>query len=237
MNEMELSWTNDIEHILECIRANSFKFSSLHKNKYFVHKSLQKYFRIPTIVLSAVSSVASVGLNTYLKQNHISALTCGLALIVGIINSIELYLKIQENLEIELTTSKDFYTLAIEIEKTLNLNRENRKTKGSDFLEKKFTIFIQLVENANLIDKTGVTTALTKVENKKPKILQVLNRLKFNEENKKEKNTEKNVIEKNNTEKNVIEKNNTEKNIEISNIINRQSVTEPRKIEYNENII
>ena len=121
---MSEDWSDDIENILENIRQNSVLLNKHHKNIYFFYRNLQKYFRIPTICLSAIGSVSSVGLTHYLDQQHISAITCGLSLIVGIINSVELFLKINDQLETELNNSKSFYVLAVDIEKALKLNRE-----------------------------------------------------------------------------------------------------------------
>ena len=171
-----MEWCEDIENILESIRQNAVLFNKNHKTKYFFYKSLEKYFRIPTIILSAVASVSSVGLHPYLAQNHISAITCGLSLLVGIINSIELYLKIQENLETELSNSKDFYTLAVDIHKTLNLSRDNRGMRGNEYLEKKFNTFVKLVESGNLVDKP-ILDVLISMPNKKPGIMKILNKV------------------------------------------------------------
>jgi len=97
-------------------------------------------------------------------------------LLVGIINSIELYLKIQENLETELSNSKDFYTLAVDIHKTLNLSRENRGMRGNEYLEKKFNTFVKLVESGNLVDKP-ILDVLISMPNKKPGIMKILNKV------------------------------------------------------------
>ena len=121
-----MNWTQDIEQILNDVRENSVYLSSFHKKKYFYYKKVGDAFRIPTIVLSSVASVSSVGLTSYLVQSHISALTCLLSLAVGIINSVELYMQISDNTDRELETSKLYYNLSIDIHKVLNLNQINR---------------------------------------------------------------------------------------------------------------
>ena len=70
------NWSRDYEEILEQIRVNSFNQAQQHKKKYFFYMQLNKWFRIPTIILSSVGSVASVGLQSYLIQKNVSALTC-----------------------------------------------------------------------------------------------------------------------------------------------------------------
>lgn len=164
---MEEGWSNDVEIVLEKIRTNAVNFNKTHKLKYFFYKSLEKYFRIPTIILSAFGSVSSVGLQGYLTQENISVITCALSLTVGIINSIELFLQIQENLEKELKNSKDFYTLAVDIHKTLNLERHHRGINGIKYLETKYSTFVKLVENGNLVGN-NVIDVLISIPKKEP---------------------------------------------------------------------
>lgn len=148
------NWTNDIEKVLEEIRMNAVQLSNNHKQNYFFYKSLHKYFRIPTIILSSVASVSSVGLQNYISQAHINGIVCLLGLAVSIVNSIELFLKLQETLEIELNCSKEFYNLSIDIRKTLLLDRENRQLSGQSYLEKRYNDYVKLQEQSNLINNS-----------------------------------------------------------------------------------
>ena len=143
------TWTPDIIRILEKIRINSVNFSRHHKKKYFFYKTIQKHFRLPTIILSAIGSVSSVGLQEYIEQSHISALVCFLSLSVGVLNSIELYLKITDNIENELNNSKSYYTLAIDIEKTIKLDAPNRQINAIKYLDSKYSTFQKLTEQSN----------------------------------------------------------------------------------------
>jgi K+ transporter len=81
-------WTDDIERVLEEIRMNAVQLSNNHKQNYFFYKSLHKYFRIPTIVLSSVASVSAIGLQNYISQAHISGIVCLLGLSISVVNSI-----------------------------------------------------------------------------------------------------------------------------------------------------
>lgn len=146
-------WSDDIENVLGKIRENCIMMSNYHKIRYYSFKSLLKYFRIPTIILSAANSVFSVGLQPYMAQETISLITCMIALFVGIINSIELFLAIQSTMEQELTTSKDFYILSIDIYKILLLNRNHRSIDGKTFLDDKYSIYCKLFEGSQLMNK------------------------------------------------------------------------------------
>ncbi len=146
-----MEWSNDIENLLEEIRQNSINLSNSHKNSYFFYKKTAKYFRLPTIILSSINGVAAVGLTAYLDQQHISGLVCLLSVVIGIINSIELFLKVNDNMEIEREMSKEFYTLSIDIYKILQLERCNRQVSGLNYLEKKYNTYQKLFEQSNLI--------------------------------------------------------------------------------------
>ena len=146
-----MDWSVDIENLLEEIRQNSIHLSNSHKNSYFFYKRTSKYFRLPTIILSSINGVASVGLSAYLDQQHISGLVCLLSVMIGIINSIELFLKVTDNIEREREMSKEFYTLSIDIYKILQLERSNRQISGLNYLEKKYSTYQKLYEQSNLI--------------------------------------------------------------------------------------
>jgi len=148
-----MDWTNDIEVCAENIRLNSVAFSNTHKKRYLYLKHLLLYFRLPVIIISGFNSVISVGLQSYLEQATISAITCLLALFCGIIGSIELFLGIQQQMENELNCSKDFYLLAIDIYEILSLLPTNRNIDGKTYLDEKYQIYIKLVENSALLRK------------------------------------------------------------------------------------
>jgi len=148
---MDNKWSGDIECVLDNLRENAVVMSRKHKESYFFYKQVVKYFRIPTILLSSIGSVSSVGLTNYLHQNHISALTCGLALIVSILNSIELFLRLNDTMEKENECSKLFYALAVNIKKTRMLERSRRQQEGSVYLEKTYAQYMTLMEKSNLL--------------------------------------------------------------------------------------
>ncbi len=149
-----MSWTGDIEQILDSVRENSVWLSQHHKKKYFYYKNVSDYFRIPTIVVSSIASVASVGLTNYVSQENISGIVCLLSLSVGIINSIELYLRIQDNLENELNTSKAYYALSIDLHKLLNLSQVNREGDPKEVLEEFYKRYEDLVQESNLLSSS-----------------------------------------------------------------------------------
>lgn len=146
-------WTDDYESVLEAIRINSVVLGNAHKKRYLYLRHILQYFRIPVIIFNGINSVCSVGLQPYVRQETISVITCIIALVCGVIGSIELYLSINTQIQNELVMSKEFYTLAVEIFKVLSLQRDHRSNEGKAFLEEKFSVYIKLIENSNVLTK------------------------------------------------------------------------------------
>lgn len=159
-----MEWSEDIEKILENIRLNSIILSTYHKDRYYHYKGHLKYFKLPLIVLSSITSIASVGMTPYMEQGDISLLTCLLSLVSAILASIELYLGIQKNMEQELIASRNFLLLAYSIYKVLNLQVEHRIEKGRLFLDETYNEYIKLVENANLTKSKRMKDALAPID-------------------------------------------------------------------------
>ena len=168
-------WSNDIEVILEGIRQNCIIMTEEHKKRYINLKSQLRYFKVPIIILSAINSVTAIGLQPYIAQQNISVLTCLLALSCGIVGSVELYLGINTNMEKELTSSKDFYLLSVELYKVLALKPEHRSIDGNDFLNEKYKEYIQLITDSNIVVKT-ISDRLASLpkENKEQQLLDCL---------------------------------------------------------------
>ena len=145
------NWNDDAERVLELIRQNSVLLSQYHASRYYHFKGYLKYFKLPLIVLSSVTSIASMGLTNYMEQSDISLLTCLLSLTSAIIASIEMYLGINRQMEDELFVSKSFQILSYDIFKTLALERAHRLEDGGEYLNKKYNMYVKLVENANLV--------------------------------------------------------------------------------------
>jgi len=156
-----MAWDNhhDVEQILENIRVNAVNLADYHRKRFYHFKSFGKYFRIPIIVLSSITASASVGLQPVLEQGIISGLTCLLGFGIAVISSIEMYLGIQPAMDAELALSRDYYTLAIDIFKCLNLSRENRTEEPRSYLDKKYSDYKSLKETSSLL-KSRMTVDL-----------------------------------------------------------------------------
>ena len=155
------NWDNssDIESILDKIRINSINLNKSHMKNYFYYKKLGKWFQIPTIILSSFNSVFSVGF-TYTSQENVSSISALVSLIVSIINSVQLYLKIEDNMEQENTISKSYYTLSSDIYKILQLNKEHREGNSKEILDNYYNQYIELLNKSNLLNNNNYSDKL-----------------------------------------------------------------------------
>ena len=161
-NPLSETWTNDIIVVLNNIRINSVLLSKYHKNHYLILQGKLRYFRIPIIILSAISTLFNLGLNQYMLAQDISLLCAVLSLITGLIGSIELYLQLQRSMENSLVHSRDFYLLAVEIQKCLLLTNENRNGDAVTYLNFKFNDYTRLIETSNILS-SEITDELTPI--------------------------------------------------------------------------
>lgn len=141
-------WSEDVECVLHDIRSNCDIMSKHHKDAYLRLQNSLVYFRVPLIVLSALNSVFSVGLNTYLEQQTVSTINCLVSLCCACISSIELFLQIQKKLEVELSSYQGFYLLGSKISATLKLERAHRDFEGIPFLNSCISDYNNLFEQA-----------------------------------------------------------------------------------------
>jgi hypothetical protein len=108
-------WNQEIEQILDHIRLNSIILEDYHKTNYFNYKTIVVYIKVPIIILSSLNAIVSVSLQEYVPQNYISLINCGMSFTVGIISSISLLLKLEDNTESEHITSRNYHKLSTDI--------------------------------------------------------------------------------------------------------------------------
>jgi hypothetical protein len=146
-------WSSDIEDILNRICQNCSVMSKHHKYRYLALKGKLIYFKVPLIVLGGANSVMSVGLVAYLEQQSVSLINCIISLICAIITSVELFLGIQSGMEKELTSQRDFYLMAVDINSVLLLDRRHRSFNGKRYLEKMSSQYNKLISDSEVLDR------------------------------------------------------------------------------------
>jgi hypothetical protein len=66
---------------------------------------------------------------------------------------VEMYLGIQHAMDQEIALSRDYYSLAIDIFKCLNLSREHRSDEPKSYLDKKYAEYQALRETSSLLKR------------------------------------------------------------------------------------
>ena len=158
----QINLWNDIKIILNDIRINCVYLNTKHQERCAYYAHIAHYFRIPTIILASCVSVSSIGLN-YFNQNIITAFTCLTSLCIGILNSIEMYLKIIETIENETKISKKYYLLSIDIHKLLNIKRQFRTEDPKDMLDKFYREYHELVQESDLLNYNNFPDGLIRI--------------------------------------------------------------------------
>ena len=150
---MEQIKYNDIEGVLDKLRANSSVLANYHRKRFLLLKARLKYYRIPIIVFSSVNAVASVCLGGFMAQSYVSLLNMFLSLVVSIIGAVEMFLQINRELESSLVNQKEFYILSCDVYKYLAMTKTNRITDERTFLNDTYTRYIKLIETSYTLKK------------------------------------------------------------------------------------
>lgn len=145
------AWTEENEAILEVLAKKAFITSRYHERLYYMYNNRLKYIKIPIIVVSGINSVIAVGLADYVEQTFISATNSVLALICGVLGSIELFLKVSDNMVISLAAARELYVLHIEIRKTLKLRPDDRGMDAKTYLDNVYTRYVDIIQNSKLV--------------------------------------------------------------------------------------
>ena len=158
-------WSDDIEKLLSEVRENCITLNKYHLHRYYKYKQSLPFFKMPVLILSAVNSVFSVGLQPYMEQSLISVLNCIVSLVITLINSIELYMGIQKSMESEMLSSQGYYILSIDIYKTISLQRDHRDTAGKQYLTECYNKYQELIKKSKLINDTTLPDMLQSINN------------------------------------------------------------------------
>ena len=143
-------YTNDVDTLLEKIRVNCVLFSKAHKQRYLALEQSLKYYKLPVIVISGVSSLVAVS-QEYMPQYYITIINSVFGLCVSVICSVELYLGISVQLSKAAMLTKEFYELSIEIFKVLSMDINNRTENPMTFLESVFGRYSSLYANKDIV--------------------------------------------------------------------------------------
>lgn len=143
-------WNNETKTILDKIRLNSIKLSNKHRTTALSYEHVSRYFDIPIIVLSTISS--SLGSNEYVPEKDKNSINLFISMFVTIATSVKLYLNITSNLNQEIALSREYYVLSIDIYKNLNLPLDIRPDPVQ-YLNECYSQYVKLIEQSTLNNK------------------------------------------------------------------------------------
>lgn len=143
-------WNQETKSILDKIRLNSIKLSNKHRATALSYEHVSRYFDIPIIILSTISS--SLGSNKFVPENDKESINLFISMFVTIATSVKLYLNITSNLNQEIALSREYYVLSIDIYKNLNLPLEIRPDPVQ-YLNECYSQYVKLIEQSTLNNK------------------------------------------------------------------------------------
>jgi hypothetical protein len=159
---MSNTWNDEVMGILEKIRKNSYYLSEKHRKRFIEFSSLSKYFDLPVIVCSVFSSSFS-GLNS-VPVSKSTMITTSISMFIAVLTSIKLYLNLSSNINEEISLSKDFYILSIDIFKISQLRENDRHMDPLDFVNSCYSRYIKLIEASSLLRKNIKNDELVKID-------------------------------------------------------------------------
>ena len=142
-------WNSEIISILDKIRINSYTLSEKHRKRSIQFSGQTKYFDVSIIVCSVFSS--SFGSLGTVPIQKTQLITTAISMFIAIITSIKLYLNLASNITSEISLSKEFYILSVNIFKIMNLNPKDRHLDPLEFLNSSYNQYIKLIESSSLL--------------------------------------------------------------------------------------
>ncbi len=153
MGTKEDSWHDKEEQFLENLERQCGIYNDHHTRDYHYYDTLSAKFNIPILIISSVNALTAVCLNSFLEQEFVSILNAVLSAGVGVIGSIQLYMKLNEKMTRALRSSISFKRLALKISKELSVDRAQRVTEGQPFLAECFAELNTAIEQGNPVEK------------------------------------------------------------------------------------
>ncbi len=144
-----MDWDFQTVSLLNKIRLNSIILSNKHRLIGLYYQKISRYFDVPIIILSTFSS--SIGSIDYMPEGDKGQINLFISMMITVMTSIKIYLNVATNLNQEIELSREFYILAIDIFKNLNLTKN--RPDAHDYLNECYSQYIKLTEKSNLHNK------------------------------------------------------------------------------------
>ena len=146
----EIEWNVEEEEYLQDLSKLCQELAGKYKAYYDVYRKRQAKFKIPAIIISSVTGLASFGTSNFPedKSNYISIGVGISSLCIALINAIESYMKIGETLSGCIQASASFQKMKESIDVELALPASERSLQGIIFLKDTFANYLKIWELA-----------------------------------------------------------------------------------------
>lgn len=148
-----MQWKQQEEDYLRILEERCTSLSQDYHKVYFSLQSYQSRLRIPAIVIGSFTGVASFGTSTFPTQYHpmISIIVGIVNVCIAILNTIESYYKLGENINLSSSASVQLRQLANDINKELAIDMNVRETSGINYLRDCYTRYQQITSSAPIL--------------------------------------------------------------------------------------
>lgn len=172
INESVNRWLYEEELYLRELSRLCQELSNKYKLYYELYKKRQARFRIPSIIISSVTGLLSFGSSNYPEDSRkYVSITVGIAsLCIALLNSIETYMKIGENMTGSAQASNELQKLKEYIDMELSLPIDDRPTQGIIFLRDCYTRYERILDIAPNILKYVRFIKPSYIDKQKPSI-------------------------------------------------------------------
>ena len=149
-------WYREEELYLDDLHRSCVELSNIYQKLYLENLRQQTRYRIPAIVLSSLSGVASFGTQTFPEDARIwVSISVGIVnIIISIMNTIEAYLNLGEKIAKSRNAAIVFKKIADDITCELSIPIKDRETNGIIFLRECFVRYQQTLEASPSITNT-----------------------------------------------------------------------------------
>jgi len=165
-------WLYEEELYLRELSRLCQELSNKYKLYYELYKKRQARFRIPSIIISSVTGLLSFGSTNYPENSRkYVSITVGIAsLCIALLNSIETYMKIGENMTGSAQASNELQKLKEYIDMEISIPLEHRPTQGIIFLRDCYTRYERIMDISPNILKSVRFIKPSYIEKRRPSI-------------------------------------------------------------------
>ena len=125
-DEMAREWRG-VSRSLKRLKDSCKVQHKYYVTKYMEYRRLRVWYETPVIIFSGINSVLIAGGNGFINAEIVNIMTCMLALVVGIIQSVRTFLRVDSTAEDCLTTYRDLFRLYRDLVIMLDLPISARK--------------------------------------------------------------------------------------------------------------